>query len=486
MNILLDTNIIIPLEDTSRILDSSFAELRKLASEQMHCLYVHPSQIYDINRDKDFERKTIVLSRFNQYSMIVNPPILSNEERESLGLKESNDNDKVDNSILFALFRGAVHILVTNDEGIHKKASIIGIQDKVFRLEQVLLFFKRYSNKTIDYSYSGVKERFLYQIDKKQIFFDSLRHAYDGFDEWYQSCAEQQRKCWCIQDDKGNLAAICIYKLENNVKITDNGDVVKGKILKICTLKVDTVARGKKLGERLLFIVFDYCVKNDVDWTYLHTFGKEQQSLVALCEEYGFSFLGKYQKDDVYIKPMKLASTTLDSLTSLVRYYPFFQDNDTVQRFIIPIQPQYHEDLFPDLGDMKGSLFEDDQNLYSSQGNTIKKAYLCHSNTKSVKKGDIILFYRSNDRKSIQCMGVVEDAFISDNIEEVFPIVAKRTVYTYSDLVEILAQKTLVILFRFIPIDHEITREKILSLGIKGNIQSIRKISREQYIALNK
>ena len=45
MNILLDTNIIIPLEDTSRILDSSFAEMRRLAAEQQHCLYVHPMQI---------------------------------------------------------------------------------------------------------------------------------------------------------------------------------------------------------------------------------------------------------------------------------------------------------------------------------------------------------------------------------------------------------------------------------------------------------
>ena len=63
MNILLDTNIIIPLEDTSRALDSSFAELRKLSAEQSHCLYIHPMQLEDINRDKNQERrytKTII------------------------------------------------------------------------------------------------------------------------------------------------------------------------------------------------------------------------------------------------------------------------------------------------------------------------------------------------------------------------------------------------------------------------------------------
>ena len=61
MNILLDTNIIIPLEDTSRILDSSFAELRKLSAQQQHCLYIHPIQFEDIKRDKILERQKIVV-----------------------------------------------------------------------------------------------------------------------------------------------------------------------------------------------------------------------------------------------------------------------------------------------------------------------------------------------------------------------------------------------------------------------------------------
>lgn len=485
MNILLDTNIIIPLEDTGRILDASFAELRKLAAEQQHCLYVHPLQFEDINRDKDKERKNIVLSRLKQYSKIENPPVLSEEERERSRLKESNDNDKVDNNILFALYRGAVNVLVTNDEGIHKKASNVGIQDKVYRLEQMLLFLKRYSNNPIEHTYTGVQERYLYEIDKTQSFFDALRQFYDGFDNWYQKSAEERRKCWCVEDNYKNVVAISIYKREQDAQLTDDGKKVKGSILKLCTFKVDSSARGKKLGERLLFIAFDYCVKNDIDWVYLHTYGKEQKTLVGLCEEYGFYFLGKYKNDDVYIKSMKLKQTDLGSLESLIRYYPFFQDNDTTQKFIIPIQPKYHEDLFPDLSSMKGSLFESDQSLYSSQGNTIKKAYLCHSNTKSLKKGDIALFYRSSDRKSIQCMGIVEDAFISDNVEEVFPKIAKRTVYTHSDLEKILTQKTLVILFRFIPLDYEISWRRIQSVGIKGNIQSIRKISNEQYTALN-
>lgn len=483
MNILLDTNILIPLEDTSRILDSSFAELRKLSAEQQHCLYIHPMQIEDINRDKNAERRNIVISRLAQYPRIDNPPILTETECSDLGLHQANENDKVDNNLLFALRRGAVHILVTNDEGIHRKSAKIGIQDKVYRLEQFIQFLQRSKSK-ISFGYTGVRERYLYEINKGQAFFDSLRASYDGFDNWFQKCAEQKRKCWCIEDEENNIVAICIYKEEYDVALTDNGDITSGSILKLCTFKVDAKARGKKLGERLMYIAFDYCVKNNIDWVYLHTYGEEQKTLVGLCEEYGFSLLGKYKDDDVYIKPMKLTDHSASTLDSLIKYYPYFVDHSDVRKFIIPIQPKYHEDLFPDFSCMKGSLFEKDQNLYSCQGNTIKKAYLCHSRIKGIQKGDIVLFYRSHDRQSIQCVGIVERAFFSDNIDEVFSIIAKRTVYSYTELQEIMNKKTLVILFRFVALNKAITSQSLQDAGIKGYIQSIRQISDEQYIKI--
>ena len=311
-----------------------------------------------------------------------------------------------------------------------------------------------------------------------------MRKSYDGFDEWFQKCAQDKRKCWCIEDGSNKIVAICIYKHELDARLTDDGEVIHGRILKLCTFKVDVTARGKKLGERLLYIAFDYCVKNNLDWVYLHTFGEEQKTLVGLCLDYGFYCLGKYKQDDVYIKPMKLLDDDCNSLDSLIKYYPYFKDNEFVQKFIVPIQPKYHEDLFPDFSSMKGSLFEKDQSLYSCQGNTIKKAYLCHSRIKSIQKGDIILFYRSKDRKSIQCMGIVENVIFSENIDEVFPTIAKRTVYNYSDLQNILKKKTLVILFRYVALKKEISNRAIINASIKGYIQSIRQINNEQYSEL--
>ena len=81
-------------------------------------------------------------------------------------------------------------------------------------------------------------------------------------------------------------------------------------------------------------------------------------------------------------------------------------------------------------------------------------------------------------------MGIVESVFFSDNVDDVFSRIAKRTVYSYDELREITNKKTLVILFRFISLNKEITTKVIKDAGIKGNIQSIRKITNDQYLLI--
>ena len=81
-------------------------------------------------------------------------------------------------------------------------------------------------------------------------------------------------------------------------------------------------------------------------------------------------------------------------------------------------------------------------------------------------------------------MGIIEDTLLSDNIDDVFPLIAKRTVFNYRELQDILIKKTLVLLFRYIALEHEITGQAISQAGINGYIQSIRKITNEQYSQL--
>ncbi|WP_372795545.1 hypothetical protein [Pontiella sp.] len=484
MNVLIDTNILIPLEDTARTLDPSLAEMRKLSEQYGHILFVHPSQKDDIQRDRNEVRRDIVLSRLKQYQSIPSPPPLPDEILKLYGWRQISENDRIDNLLLYALCRGAVHFLVTNDKDLHKKARAAQVQEQVHRLDQFLAFLQSQATAKQPPPY-GVQERYLHEFDVTQPFFDSLREGYNGFNDWYLRSAGNHRKAWCISDEQ-ILNAICIYKEEERPVIVDGGVPLDGTALKLCTFKVGGHVRGRKLGERLLFSAFKYAVGHDIPYVYLHTYGKEQEMLVSLCQDYGFEFAGKYEnRDDVYIKkmlPPALVPYDMSALTYAVKYYPHYLDTASVGKFIVPIQPKYHNDLFADTSDVARSLFAHDPSQYSAQSNTIKKAYICHANTTQIQAGDLVLFYRTHDRKNIECIGVIEQTYRGREIDKVLPLVSKRTVYSREEIGQWLQKDTLVILFRFIRDFTPINRNVLAEAGIKEPIQCIRKISHEQYL----
>lgn len=112
------------------------------------------------------------------------------------------------------------------------------------------------------------------------------------------------------------------------------------------------------------------------------------------------------------------------------RFYPAYKADSDVGKYLIPIQREYHERLFPDASDFSQSLLGKLPEMYSSESNTIRKAYLCGSNVKSIESGDLLLFYRSQDRQSIEVLGVVNGARRLSDRERVMEMVKGRTVYS--------------------------------------------------------
>jgi hypothetical protein len=488
MNILLDTNILIPLEDTNRTLDPRLAEMRRGVEELGYHLCIHPLQIEDINRDRDAQRRSIVLSRLGQYSPIPNPPVLTGGELNQYGWTESNDNDRIDNLLLHALCRGAVHILVSNDEMIHRKANRTGIQSQVYRLEQILSFLAGRQAAPFQVPY-GIRERYLHEFNVQQPFFDSLRSGYGAarFNQWYRDASTQRRKCWSISpEDASDIQALCIYKCENSPVVTTCGVQLQGTVLKLCTLKVGEPIRGKKVGERLLYTAFKYATENQMDYIYIHAHSAWHEHLISLVEDYGFQRVGQYGEDDVYAKPMKVPNDgpSLTAIDWAIRYYPCFKDDSSINKFIVPIRPQYHEDLFPDISNFSDSLFGGDPTFFSAQSNTIKKAYLCHASTTRIGQGDLLLFYRTQDRRSIQVVGIVEKTIRTQDLNLALSLVSKRTVFNPDTLAQLLSRPTLIILFRLVKYIPAIFHDRFGRVGITGTIQSLRQISHQTYTQL--
>lgn len=489
MTVLFDTNVIVELEGPYKALSSTIADMVRTAHEVNCEIVVHPSQIDDLNRDEDLNRRAIQLSRIKQYQMLENPPAPSDFDLLNMGWSQNNDHDRIDNLLLFAVKRSAVRFLVTEDRGMHAKARRAKISERVFFVAEFLEYLKSQKHTGIKPSVCvAISTKFLYELDVDNHFFDSLRNRYDGFNTWYHTCAEQRRQAWVVKDGD-EIGALCIFKEERDEKVTDDGVILRGKILKLCTFKVaDT---GKKLGERLLFVAFQVAREGRFDYVYLHVKDEGQDRLLELLDDYGFEHVGNYKGDEVYSKDMRKTAVCVESepekrLAYDIRHYPYVADDANVRKFVVPIQPNFHDRLFPDLK-AQMSLFDITDGL-TSESNAIKKAYLCKSKSTLIRPGDLVFFYRSKDVKSIRCVGVVEDTLRSGIADELAAFVSKRTVFSRGEIEDMTKTgPALAVLFRVVryfkkPIESAVIQRH----GIAWPIQSIITLPEAAYVGLFK
>jgi predicted nuclease of predicted toxin-antitoxin system len=474
VRILLDTNILIPLEDSSKALEDNFAELSRLANKHAHQLLVHPASKTDIDRDPKLERRTVTLSRLRKYEPIQSPPRLhSGKELSSLS------NDEVDDEILFALERDAVALLVTEDRDIHRKAKERGLSERVHFVQQIVDFLTNL-HEAREIVFPNIKEMFLHELEVSSSFFDSLRSDYGGskFDEWFRKSARIGRKAWAYLDEHKKPQAICIYKDEQAEVITNDAKGLPGRSLKLCTFKVGEQVQGRRIGELFLKKAFTYASTNKLNHIYL-TALPEKSHLLDLCSKYGFQPFGRKGEEIVLVKnhPELPPTDSLDPLDYHVRYSPHFRVEENHPIYLIPIQPKFHQLLFPET--------QQQQDLFTDPviGNALTLAYLCHAQIGCLASGGVALFYRSVDLKAITTIGIVESSITSSKIEKIMEAVSKRTVYKEAEIRTMCEKDTKVILFRLSthlekPIPFAWLKENKI---VNGPIQSIQRLSVDKF-----
>lgn len=130
LRILLDTNILIPLQDSLVVLQPNLAHVHQLCNGRHQLLY-HPASRRDIQRDNDAARRARTLRRLDMYSELPEGPACP------WNVPGTSENDKCDNSILFALERDATHVLVTEDRGLHRKALARNLASRVYFIQTI-------------------------------------------------------------------------------------------------------------------------------------------------------------------------------------------------------------------------------------------------------------------------------------------------------------------------------------------------------------
>lgn len=217
----------------------------------------------------------------------------------------------------------------------------------------------------------------------------------------------------------------------------------------------------------------------------------EQEFLIDFLGEFGFVEDGLKQgseSEKVFRKRFLPVPDRRDGpLAFHIAWAPAFSCHDDVGKFFVPVQPQYHGQLFPDapaIPDDPAQMQAFDamqMNPSSAVGNGIRKAYISNAPITKLAAGDVVLFYRSHDAHAITTIGVVEDTLRADDASAIAAFVGKRTVYSYKEIADKAAKSVLAILFRQVGhLPHPIRLSEWQSIG--GNAyQSITEISDEQF-----
>ncbi|MBA2862886.1 hypothetical protein [Methanococcus maripaludis] len=481
MKVLLDTNIFIHKKDNFEI-PETLNELFDIIPKK-DTILIHPSSIEGIKTEINEK----ILLKLDSYSLLEQAPSpMQDLTFNSIVGAFNTSKDEIDNNILYSVYNGAVNYLLTDDKDIHKKSVQLNIKDRVLSLNEAVEFFKEFYSIKKRNVPPQIKLLPIYKLDVNDPIFDSSRNDYPEFNEWYSKNAIEGMKCWCYQNE-GRIGAILIFSNDDYEIIDTNPPLPKKRRFKIHVLKFDH--EGYNLDEVLLKKAIDHCIDNSIDELYLnHIIHSNYDHLVNLITEYGFFNIGLNNNgENVFFKDLKpdnrqLMFCNYDDIFK--KYYPLYYDGTRVKKLVVPIKPEYHEKLFTDYNKRTSMTLDEYFGDPDIKGDSIKKAYLSHTPVKNIKKGDILLFYRSGDHKEITSLGVLEE-FKKDltSIEEIMNLVGNKTAYSAKDIEEIAKKPTTVMIFNMhFHLSPPISLETLKKYGIlKGPPQTITEITNTGY-----
>lgn len=461
-------------------LQPSLTDFMRLCNAHGHQLLYHPASVEDIGRDTNQDRRDRTLARLPQFTM------LQEGGACPWNVSATNTNDACDNRILWALEQNAAHALVTEDQGLHRKARTRGLQDRIYFIQSANDWLRRL-HEPGEVTLPNIEEVELHTLNAQLSgnFFSSIRGDYPGFDTWFGRIAREGRRAWIYREHgRENIRAICIFTVQTDERINDDAVVLEGASLKLCTFKVGEEVRGRKIGELFLRAAFQFATAHRCAHIFLHVNPRQQDHLKNLIEDFGFTEAGSYNGDIVFVKqhPISAPAVQMDPFEYVRRFYPHYVGGNEVQKFIVPILPRYHDILFPDCAVPGKTLPVGHPQQHV--GNAIKLAYLSNSVSKLPRSGDVVLFYRSHDSKTITTLGVIERYEAIGRADEIARLVSRRTVYTEIEIANLTRSETKVMLFRLIKhFDKPIGYQQLLRQlrVVRGNIQSITQISDESF-----
>lgn len=437
MRVLLDTNIVIHREN-KRISNYSIGHLFRWLDRLKYDKVIHQYTIGEIGKYRDSETQEVLSVKLEAYNVIKtviqpDPGFLN-----IIGSAGKDENNYVDNCLLYEVYRNRVDYLITEDKAMRIKAVSLGISDRVFSINSFISKVTAENPSLIEYKALSVEKMYFGDIDVENSFFDSFRNAYNGFDRWFvQKCDEEAYIC---HSDGGNILGFLYIKTE---EASENySDIIPSfapkRRLKIGTFKVEST--GFRLGERFIKIIFDNALERNVDEIYVTLF-TDREELVALKDllfRWGFVHYGIKHTDGKEEEVLVKHLNVIDINASPKINFPNF--THACNKFILPIYPQYHTTLLPD--SQLNSENRIDFLGHEPHRYALQKVYITWADTNGAKPGDLFLFYRTGEPgenkkyKSVLTTVAIIDSIIDDihSEQELLSWCQNRSVFTEDEL----------------------------------------------------
>lgn len=279
---LLDTNVIVYRESSNNVLPE-YPEFFKILDKIGAKKYIHPKTKKEIESNGDEDVKKVMLSKLNSYDCLT-PSVETDELFDEVISKYKIDkNSLIDNEILLQVYCGRVQFLITEDDAIHAKAKELYLENRVLNASCFLGLFKEQHPDLVDYKILSIVQRKIGDLDFHDKFFDSLREDYNfgkgSFDKWLNKKASEDAY---VYEDSGELKGFLYLKAEYEKEKYDDisPKFEPKKRLKIGTFKI--VAKGMRISERFLKIIFDNAKVNKVDEIYVTLFEGKRDEVDAL------------------------------------------------------------------------------------------------------------------------------------------------------------------------------------------------------------
>ena len=443
MKILLDTNVVIHRED-KRVSNYSIEHLFRWIDKLKYDKVIHPYTVSEIQKYRDSETQESILVKSESYDVIKTNCQPDATFLSKIGQTEEDENNHIDNSLLYEVYLGRVDIFITENRRLRDKADRLGLSDCVFSINSFIEKTTAENPDLIEYNVLAVEKVRFRDVDSKDSFFDSFRNAYGDFDRWFlRKCDEEAYICFADDNraSDGNRILGFLYLKTEGVS-EDYSDIEPQfspkRRLKVGTFKVEST--GFRLGERFVKIIFDNAQQQNVDEIYVTLFTDREELIVLenLLYRWGFIEYGiKYTGEKTEKVLVKYLHKIISNIRPKLNYPNISRFGN---KFILPIKPQYHTALLPDSqlkGENRIDFLGREAHRYALQ-----KVYISWATTNGAKPGDLVLFYRmGEDGENKKYKSVVSTIAIVDEIienigseEALLSLCQNRSVFTTDEL----------------------------------------------------